>query len=52
MSRHHRHREMLHESTGMVSAGGRKADLLHLCGSIGLMAAVIGLRIRWRLHLG
>ena len=49
---HRRRREAVYRSTRRVSAGGWRADMLHLCGSIGLMAAVIGIRVWWYLHNG
>ena len=47
-----RRREAVYQRTRRVSAGGWKADLLHLCGSIVLMAAVIGIRVWWYLLHG
>ncbi|MBD3848744.1 hypothetical protein GGC47_001867 [Bosea sp. OAE752] len=47
-----RRREAVYQSTRRVSAGGWKADVLHLCVSIALMAAVIGIRVLWSLHHG
>ncbi len=37
-----RRRAAVYQSTRRVSAGGWKADLLHLCGSSVLMVAVVG----------
>lgn len=47
-----RRREAVYQSTRRVSAGGWKADMLHLCGSVALMAAVIGARVWWSLYKG
>lgn len=47
-----RRREAVYQSTRRTSDGGWKADVLHLCGAIVLMAAVIGIRVLWYLHGG
>ncbi|MGN6099107.1 MAG: hypothetical protein ACTHP8_23100 [Bosea sp. (in: a-proteobacteria)] len=47
-----RRREAVYQSTRRVSAGGWKADLLHLCGSSVLMVAVVGVLVWWHLHRG
>jgi hypothetical protein len=51
MSRDRCRREAVYHSR-RISAGGWKADVLHLCGSIVLMAALIGIRVWWYLHHG
>lgn len=47
-----RRREAVYQTVRRRSDGGWKGDLLHLCGSIALMAAVIGIRVLWYLHNG
>lgn len=44
---HRRRREAIYRSVPRTSAGGWKADLLHLFGSVVLLAILIGARIWW-----
>ncbi|WP_293806122.1 hypothetical protein [uncultured Bosea sp.] len=45
-----RRRETIYRHVRTSSAGGWKADLLHLFGSVVLLAALIGARVWWHLH--
>lgn len=45
-----RRREAVYRSVPRTSAGGLKADLLHLCGSIVLLAVLIGARVWWHMN--
>lgn len=45
-----RRREAIYRHVRGVSAGGWKADLLHLFGSVVLLAILIGARVWWHLH--
>ncbi len=45
-----RRREAVHRTVCRTSAGGWKADLLHLFGSIILLAILIGGQVWWHLH--
>lgn len=45
-----RRREAIYRSLPRVSAGGWKADLLHLFGSVVLLAVLIGAWVWWHLH--
>jgi hypothetical protein len=45
-----RRREAIYRHVRGVSAGGWKADLLHLFGSVALLAILIGARVWWHLH--
>ena len=42
-----RRREAIYRSVPRTSAGGWKADLLHLFGSVVLLAIIIGARVWW-----
>jgi hypothetical protein len=44
---HRRRREAIYRSVPRTSAGGWKADLLHLFGSVVLLAIIIGARVWW-----
>ena len=45
-----RRREAIYRHVSRTSAGGWKADLLHLLGSVALLAVLIGGRVWWHLH--
>ena len=45
-----RRRETIYRHVRRSSAGGWKADLLHLFGSVILLAVLIGARVWWHLH--
>lgn len=45
-----RRREAIYHSVRRTSAGGWKADLLHLFGSVVFLAVLIGARVWWHLH--
>lgn len=45
-----RRREAVYRSLPRTSAGGWKADLLHLFGSVVLLAVLIGARVWWHFH--
>lgn len=45
-----RRREAIYRHVHRPSAGGLKADLLHLFGSVVLLAILIGARVWWHLH--
>lgn len=45
-----RRRETIYRHVRRPSAGGWKADLLHLFGSVVLLAVLIGGRVWWHLH--
>ena len=45
-----RRREAIYRSVPRTSAGGWKADLLHLFGSVVLLAVLIGARVWWHQH--
>ncbi|WP_306225237.1 hypothetical protein [Bosea beijingensis] len=45
-----RRRAVVYRTVRRTSAGGWKADLLHLFGSVVLLAALIGARVWWHLH--
>jgi len=47
---HRRRREAIYQHVRGSSAGGWKADLLHLLGSVILLAVIIGGRVWWYLH--
>ncbi|UZF95078.1 hypothetical protein [Bosea sp. NBC_00550] len=45
-----RRREAIYNSVRHSSAGGWKTDLLHLFGSVVLLAVIIGGRVWWHLR--
>lgn len=45
-----RRREAIYRTVRPTSAGGWKTDLLHLFGSVVLLAVLIGARVWWHLH--
>lgn len=45
-----RRREAVYRHVRRSSAGGWKADLLHLFGSVVLLAILIGARVWWHLQ--